>query len=106
VAWLWIGSQLTESQQAQGGPYFVVGVGILLSIVAIGIVLARLNHSYIRLMRQGGGPRVHSTWLRSMRTSDEGHARGLLDLILMGSAIIAIVAMAIWFFFLAGSPRG
>jgi hypothetical protein len=106
VVWLWIGSQLTESQQAQGGPYFVVGVGILVSIIAIGFVLARLNYAYIRLMRSAADSgRVHATWLRSARTSQEGYARGILDVILMGSALIAVLAMAVWFFFFAGSPR-
>jgi hypothetical protein len=107
VGWLWIGSQLTDTQQATGGPYFVVGVGILLSMLGVGYVLTRLNRIYQRLTARPADPRVHAAWMKSMRGGDdEVLGRGVLDVIMIGSAVTAIVAMAIWFFFLAGSPRG
>ena len=35
VIWLWIGSQLTETQRASMGPYFVVALGILASTIGV-----------------------------------------------------------------------
>jgi hypothetical protein len=105
VGWLWIGSQLTETQQPSGTAYFVVGAGILISMLGIGYLLARLNRIYMRLTAPAAGPRVHSAWMRSMRTSGEEYGRGVLDVIMVGSAVIAIFAMAAWFFLLAGAPK-
>ena len=105
VAWLWIGSQLTETQQPSGTAYFVVGAGILFSMLGIGFVLARLNRMHMQLTARRGDPRVHAAWLRSMRTSGEEYGRGVLDVIMIGSAVLALVAMAAWFFLLAGAPK-
>lgn len=106
VAWLWIGSQLTETQQPSGTAYFIVGVGILASMLGVGYLLARLNRMYMHLTARHADPRVHTAWLKSMRAGeDEVLGRGVLDVIMIGSAVIAIVAMAGWFFFLAGAPK-
>ena len=35
--WIWIGSMVSDTQQPSGGPYMVVFVGIVLSIVAMAI---------------------------------------------------------------------
>jgi hypothetical protein len=48
---------------------------------------------------------MRPTWLKSMR--DSSPARGtttVVEAVLMGSVLLALVAMTIWFFFIAGSP--
>ena len=46
VIWLWIGSQLSETQSASMGPYFVVAIGILASTIAVSLGLARVYRRY------------------------------------------------------------
>jgi DNA primase-like protein len=105
VGWLWIGSQISGSRQPDAPVIVTVAAGILLSMVGIAYVLLFLNHLYARLIRlEDGGPRVHIAWLKSLRTSAEGHRHGVLELILISSAGVALIAMAIWFFFFAKSP--
>jgi hypothetical protein len=104
LGWLWIGSHLTESQEPSDTVYFVIGTGILGSMAGVGYLLVRLNRLYMRLLAVGGGQRVHVAWLKSLRTSEEQHDHGVLDLIMIGSALTAILAMAVWFFAFARAP--
>jgi hypothetical protein len=104
VSWLWIGSQLTESTQASMGPYLVVAVGIVVSMVAMGWVLSRLNRAYSRLSDQRGPVRVRLPWLRSMRAErDPVSPLTVLDAVMIVTVAAAAIVMAFWFFVLAGS---
>ncbi|MGH2976302.1 MAG: hypothetical protein ACRDLL_15780, partial [Solirubrobacterales bacterium] len=49
LGWIWIGSMLSKTQQPSGGPYMIVFVGIVCSIVVMGWVLTRLNILYLRI---------------------------------------------------------
>ena len=40
LGWLWIGSQLVDSSQPSMGPYMVVAVGIVASVVIDALVLS------------------------------------------------------------------
>jgi hypothetical protein len=62
-------------------------VGVIVSIVALAWVLGRLNH-------------VHEH-LREARGADAG-GPPLLEVVLVVTAAIALVAFAVWFFVLAG----
>src|SRR5688572_21108346 len=66
VLWLWIGSQLTSSQQGEFGPYVLVGTGILGSTVAVALFLARVNRAYERVTGSAT-VNVRLPWLRSLR---------------------------------------
>jgi hypothetical protein len=104
VVWLWIGSQLTTSTQAALGPYLLVGIGIILSILGIGKLLATLNAAYSRVSGRDATVRIQLPWMRSMRGErDAGIQTSVLDVIMVISVGLAVVAMALWFFFLAGS---
>jgi hypothetical protein len=43
LGWLWLGSQLVETQQPQFGPYLLVLAGIVASILVVALVLVRLD---------------------------------------------------------------
>jgi hypothetical protein len=104
VLWLWIGSQMTSSQQGRMGPYFVVAIGILASTVAVAFGLARLQRLYEEVTGQEATVHVRLAWLRSLRDERNPDARiTVLDLILVTTAVVAILAMAVWFFVFAGS---
>jgi hypothetical protein len=104
AAWLWIGSHVTSRQQAGFGPYMLVGTGILVTTIALVMALARLNRLYERATGGETTVRVPVAWLRSLRGEREQASRvSILDLIMVGSAIVAITAFGVWFLFFAGS---
>jgi hypothetical protein len=105
VLWLWIGSQMTSSQQGEFGPYVVVGTGILGSTVAVALFLARMNRLYERVTDSATTVRVRLPWLRSLRDERAPAPRiTVLDLILVSTAVLAITSLGLWFLLLAGSP--
>ena len=105
--WIWIGSKLSHTQQPSGGPYMVVFVGIVCSIVAMAWVLSRLNRLYARIT---GSTKVASTrylpaWKKSLSDERESpHGMSVLEGVILASVLLAGLAMAIWFFVAAGSP--
>jgi hypothetical protein len=103
--WLWVGSQMTTSQQGEFGPYVVVVIGILGSTILVALGLARVNRAYEELVGHRQMVRVPLPWLRSLR-GERNPSRGmtLLDFILVSTALAAIATFGVWFLFLAGSP--
>jgi hypothetical protein len=89
------------------GPYFVVAIGILASTVAVAFGLARLQRLYEDVTGQEATVRVRLAWLRSLRDERKADTRiTVLDLILVTTALVAILAFVVWFFAFAGSPIG
>jgi hypothetical protein len=105
LSWLYIGSKLSETQFPSGGPYAVVGVGILVSILFVAWLIGRLNDLYIRVTGTNRLSPMRPVWLKSMR--DSGGPQGsvtVVEAVLMSSVTLAGLALTIWFFLLAGSP--
>jgi hypothetical protein len=107
---LWVGSRVQS-----GGPPSMAAVGVVavvLGVVSVGLVrlLAVFDAVYDRLTGRGSRVSRHVPWLRSMRGErphdDKQRARDLspLEVILIVSVVVAVVAFEIWFFFLSGSP--
>jgi hypothetical protein len=104
--WIWIGSKISSSQEPSGGPYMVVFFGIVCSIIAMAWVLSRLNRLYVRIT---GSARLPSRYLPAWRKSlsderDTPQGPNVLETVILGSVLLAGVAMAVWFFAAAGSP--
>ena len=108
LLWVWIGSQIQGSRGAQtveASTAVIMVVGILVSYVIVLIIASWLQ------MRgqdpvQARGP-TRYPWMRSMR--DEPYRPGSAKLspveaVFVGTAIVASIAMMIWFFAFAGSP--
>ena len=105
--WIWVGSQIQGSRGAQGveaGTAVIMIAGILftyaLVLIIAGIIQQRGQGEKERL------PARHP-WLRSMR--DEPYRPGTAKLspveaTFVGTAVVASIAMVIWFFAFAGSP--
>ena len=104
--WIWIGSRLSHSQAPSGGPYMVVFVGIVCSIIAMAWVLSRLNRLYVRITGSAKLPtRYLPAWRKSL--SDERpnlQGPSVLEAVILTSVLLAGAAMAVWFFIAAGSP--
>ena len=105
VIWLWIGSQMSETQRASMGPYFVVAIGILASTVAVSVALARIHRRYQEVSGRVPTVRVRLPWLRSLRGDEDSRPEvTVLDVIVVSTALVGIVVALFWFLFLAGSP--
>jgi hypothetical protein len=98
---LWLAGELTSSSE---GFLFATLGGIPLAMVAFGWLLYRLNAVYVRSRGSQAPERRHSAWNVSL--SDEGSGsrrarapRPLIDIAMTVSLTIALVLMAVWFFF-------
>jgi hypothetical protein len=105
LSWIYIGSKVSETQFPSGGPYFVVAVGIVVSIVVIAWLIGRLNRLYIQITGTNRLGPMRPAWLKSMRdTSSQAGTTTVVEAVLMGSVILAALCLTFWFFLLAGSP--
>jgi hypothetical protein len=105
LGWLWIGSQLVDSSQPSLGPYMVVVVGIIASVIADALLISRLNRKYQSVTGGSGHVRVQLPWLKSMRGErEQPREMSVLDAILIGTVILAGLTAFLWFVLLAGSP--
>jgi hypothetical protein len=105
LTWVYIASKVSETQFPSGGPYAVVAVGILASILIVAWLIGRLNNLYIRITGTNRLNPMRPAWLKSMR--DTGSAPSsvtVVEAVLMGSVTLAAAALTVWFFLLAGSP--
>jgi len=105
LTWLYIGSKVSETQFPSGGPYAVVAVGIIASVLIVAWLIGRLNNLCVRITGTNRLAPIRPAWLKSMR--DTGGLQSnvtVVEAVLMGSVMLAALALTIWFFLLAGSP--
>jgi hypothetical protein len=105
LSWVYIASKLSQTQFPSGGPYAIVAIGIIASILFVAWLIGRLNNLYIRLTGTNRLEPIRPTWLKSMR--DTGPVRSsvtVVEAVLMASVMLAMLALTAWFFLLAGSP--
>jgi hypothetical protein len=104
LAWIYAVSHTVKSTQPTLGPYMLILFGVPTSMFIFGKLLYRLNGAYERLTGQESEVRVQLPWHRSMRGErTTGRRTTVLELVMMISVAIALVAFGIWFFFFAGS---
>ena len=105
LGWLWIGSKAADTQFPAEGPYAVVAIGIIVTIVVDAWLIGRLNALYVRVTGTNRLGPMRPSWLKSMR--DTGSAVGtttVVEAVMVASAMLAGLVLVLWFFFLAGSP--
>jgi hypothetical protein len=105
LSWVYIASKVSHTQFPSSGPYAVVIVGVLASVLFVAWLLGRLNNLYIRITGTNRLAPIRPTWLKSMR--DTGSVQGsvtVVEAVLMGSVMLAALALTLWFFLAAGSP--
>lgn len=105
LGWIWIGSKVATTQFPAEGPYAVVAIGIVVTIVLDAWLIGRLNALYMRITGTDRLAPMRPSWLKSMR--DTGSAAGtttVVEAVLMGSVLLAGLVFVGWFFLLAGSP--
>jgi hypothetical protein len=105
LGWIYIGSKVSTTQFPSQGPYFVVAAGILISVLVVAWLIGRLNRLYIGVTGTNQLAPMRPAWLKSMRdSSPRVGGTTVVEAVLMGSVLLATVAMTLWFFLLAGSP--
>jgi hypothetical protein len=105
LTWIYIASKVSHTQFPSGGPYAVVALGILVSVLVVAWLIGRLNNLYIRITGTNRLTPIRPAWLKSMR--DTGSTQNnvtVVEAVLMGSVMLAALALTVWFFLLAGSP--
>jgi hypothetical protein len=105
LTWLYIGSKVSKTQFPAEAPYAVVIVGLIISIVLVAWLISRLNRLYVEITGTNRLAPMRPAWMRSMR--DTPHPIGtttVVEAVLMGSVLLASLALSTWFFLLAGSP--
>jgi hypothetical protein len=105
VGWIWIGSKVATTQFPAEGPYAIVAVGIVVTIILDAWLIGRLNALYVRITGTNRLAPMRPSWLKSMRdTGSEAGTTTVVEAVLMGSVLLAGFVFVAWFFLLAGSP--
>jgi hypothetical protein len=104
LGWIWIGSQVATSQFPAEGPYAVVAVGIMVTILLDAWLIGRLNALYVRITGTNRLAPMRPSWLKSMRDTGDTGSTTVVEAVMMGSVLLASVVFVAWFFLLAGSP--
>ncbi len=105
LSWIYIGSKVSHTQFPSGGPYMVVAVGIIVSVLVVAWLIGRLNSLFVRITGTNRLVSMRPTWLKSIRdTSSTAGTTTVVEAVLMGSVVLAALALTVWFFLLAGSP--
>lgn len=101
---LWLVSKLSDSRLIV--IFAVLGVVCPLAMLALGLVLARLNGAYYRLLGAPPDGRRTPGWRTSLSgdRSPARRPRAVLETSLTLSVLIALVAFVVWFLFFAHSP--
>jgi hypothetical protein len=107
LLWVWIGSLIQSSRGASNvepATAAVLVVGILLTYVVVLLIAGSIQG---RGDEEEQRPPPRYPWNRSMR--DEPYRPGTsklspVEAVFVGTAVIASIAMVIWFFAFAGSP--
>lgn len=105
LAWLYIGSKVSKTQFPAEAPYAVVIFGLIISIVIVAWLIARLNRLYVQITGTNRLAPMRPAWMRSMRDSTAtSSTTTVVEAVLMGSVLLAGLALSFWFFLIAGSP--
>ncbi len=105
VGWIYIGSKVSTTQFPSEGPYAVVAIGIIVTVVIDAWLLGRLNAIYMQITGTNRLAPMRPSWLKSMRESDApAGTTTVVEAVLMGSVLLAGGVFLVWFFLLSGSP--
>jgi hypothetical protein len=104
VGWLYVASRMVNTSQPTFGPYLLVIFGIPVTMVIVGKLLFKLDTVYSNLTGQSPEVQFRPPWLKSMRGErDTSRRLTVLEVTMIISVSIALMAFGIWFFLFAGS---
>ena len=101
---VYLASRIADSPTPSMGPYLLIMLGLPAGMVAIGRCLGALDRYHGRVTGLDDGRPDQATWLKSMRGERERRRRSsVLDVVMIVSVGVCLLAFAVWFFALAGS---
>jgi len=104
VGWLFLASRMVKTSQPTLGPYLLVIFGIPVTMVIVGKLLFKLDNVYSSLTGQASEVQFRPPWLKSMRGErDTGRRLTVLEMTMIISVSLALLAFGAWFFLFAGS---
>jgi hypothetical protein len=99
AGWLWLASQITESESA----HLALGiVGMPVAIILFAIVLVWINRLYMRVVWSRGPPLPEE--LETGEGDEIRVPRGPLEPLLVVSLVLSVFALFVWFFVFAENP--
>jgi hypothetical protein len=102
AAWLW----LTRDMNSLAARFLVVIGGCVITMVAAGSLLFRLEAVYARVTGTAAPDSEPPGYLRTLAEQRRPRRRlTLLELLLVVSAVIAVGALIVWWAFLADNPN-
>jgi hypothetical protein len=105
LGWVYIASKLAHSQFPSIGPYMIVIVGIIVTVLVDAWLIGRLNDIYVRVTGSNRLVATRPGWLKSMRDAAPAqNSVTVVEAVMMSSVMLAALALVTWFFLLAGSP--
>lgn len=113
LGWLWVASQLqAESHRVGLGPYMLLLTGVVVTAVILAVGLAQLNRLYGRVTGAPPELRVVLPWHRSLRDArhggqdEPGRPVGVLDVVMVVSVVLCVMAFLVWYFLTNPTPPG
>ena len=104
VGWLYVASRMVKTSQPTLGPYVLVIIGIPITMVIVGKLLFKLDSVYSTLTGQKSEVQFRAPWLKSMRGErDTSRRLTVLEMTMVISVSIALLAFCGWFFLFAGN---
>jgi hypothetical protein len=104
IGWIYLVSKMVDSSQPSLGPYVLLIVAIPVTMAIVGKLLFSLDHVYARVTGQDSEVKFRAPWLKSMRGErTTGRRLSVLEMTMIVSVSLALLAFAIWFFAFAGS---
>ncbi len=105
---LWVGSRLQGTSGVKMSAVFAVVLVMGVTSFALVKLLGVLGARHDRLLGVSPGPRRQQPWLRSLsgeRVRDQRRRTRIsaLDVVLVGTVLVAAIAFEVWFFFYSGS---
>ena len=105
---LWVGSKLQGTSGLSMGAVFAVVAVMGATSIALIKLLGALGEKHDRLLGLPPAPRRQQPWLRSlsgerMRDQRRRQRVSALDVVLVGTVLIAALTFEVWFFFFSGS---
>jgi hypothetical protein len=105
LGWVYIGSKISDTQFPSEGPYAIVAVGIIVTVLLDAWLIGRLNALYVRITGTNRLAPMRPNWLKSMRdTSAPAGTTTVVEAVMIGSVLLAGLVFLAWFFLWAGSP--
>ena len=105
---LWVGSRLQGTSGLSMGAVFAVIAVMGVTSFALIKLLGALGARHDKLLGVEAGPRRQQPWLRSLsgeRVRDQRKRERIsaLDVVLVGTVLVAAIAFEVWFFFFSGA---